>query len=100
MTEEIINLANSIPWGILGIGLAVITLDTKVCITTRGYYNDYRVYHVETSIYNIKEDEDKSLVWVGSFDIVDPSSISATVNDYVERIVRQLEKEGLVDGVY
>lgn len=62
-----------------------------------GYYNDYRVYHVETSIYNIKEDKDKSLIWVGAFDIVDPSSISATVNEYVERIVRQLEKEGLID---
>ena len=64
-----------------------------------GYYKDYRVYHVETSIYNIKEDKDKTLVWVGAFDIVDPSSISATVDDYVERIVRQLEKEGLVDRV-
>jgi hypothetical protein len=63
------------------------------------YYKDYRVYHVETSIYNIKEDKDKTLVWVGAFDIVDPSSISATVDDYVERIVRQLEKEGLVDRV-
>ena len=64
-----------------------------------GYYNDYKVYHVETSIYNIKADKDKSLIWVGAFDIVDPSSISATVNDYVDRIVRQLEKEGLVDRV-
>ena len=64
-----------------------------------GYYKDYRVYHVETSIYNIKEDKDKSLIWVGAFDIVDPSSISSTVNDYVERIVRQLEKEGLIDRV-
>lgn len=64
-----------------------------------GYYNDYRVYHVETSIYNIKEDSNKSMIWVGAFDIVDPSNISATVRDYVEQIVRHLEKEGLVDKV-
>lgn len=64
-----------------------------------GYYNEYRVYHIETSIYNIKEDEDKSLVWVGSFSIVDPATISTTVNDYVQRIIRQLEKEWLIDRI-
>ena len=63
---------------------------------TPEYYNDYNVYHIETSIYNIKEDEDKSLVWVGTFDIVDPQNISSTVTDYVERIIAQLEREGVL----
>jgi len=63
---------------------------------TPEYYNDYKVYHVETSIYNIKEDTDKSLVWVGTFDIVDPHDITSTVDDYVERIVIQLEREKLI----
>lgn len=64
-----------------------------------GYYDDYKVYHVETSIYNLQEDEEKSLVWVGSFNIVDPESITVTVNDYVEQIVKQLEKDGIVDRI-
>ncbi len=63
---------------------------------TPGYYQDYRVFHVETSIYNFKEDEDRSLVWVGTFDIIDPSGITSTVNDYVNRIIHQLEEEGLI----
>ncbi len=61
-----------------------------------GYYDDYKVYHVETSIYNFNQDEEKSLVWVGSFNIVDPKSITDSVNDYVEQIVKQLEKDGVI----
>ena len=67
---------------------------------TPGYYDDYRVYHVETSIYNINEDNNKSLVWVGSFDIVNPQTITSTVKDYVNRTVKQLEREKLIDGLY
>jgi len=64
---------------------------------TPGYYDDYKVYHIETSVYNINQEEDRSLVWVGSFDIVNPQTISATVKDYVSRIILQLEKEGVIN---
>jgi len=64
---------------------------------TPGYYENYKVYHVETSIYNITTDENKSLVWVGSFKIVNPQRISSTVNDYVEKIIEQLEKERIIN---
>lgn len=63
---------------------------------TPGYYNNYKVYTVESTIYNINEDEDKSLVWVGAFKIVNPQKISTTVKDYVAKIIEQLEKEGLI----
>ncbi len=61
-----------------------------------GYYNDFKTYHVETSIFNVKEADQRSLVWVGSLDIVDPKDITQTVNEYVHKIVRQLEKETLI----
>ena len=64
---------------------------------TPDYYEDYKVFHIETSIYNISGDEDKSLVWVGTFDIVDPVNITSTVNDYVARIIDQLEREDLIE---
>ena len=63
---------------------------------TPNYYNDYKIYHLETSIYNINQDENKSLVWVGSFDIVSPNTIASTVKDYVARIVKQMEKENVI----
>ncbi len=60
------------------------------------YYNEFSVYRVETSIYNINEQSDKSLIWVGSLNIVDPQSIKSTVNEYVATIMKQLEKERVI----
>jgi len=63
------------------------------------YYNTYNVYNVETVIYNINEDDTKSLVWVGAMNLVDPQTISSSVNDYVESIIKQLEKENLIKAL-
>ncbi|SFC45228.1 hypothetical protein SAMN04487891_11199 [Flagellimonas taeanensis] len=64
---------------------------------TPGYYSNYKVYHVETAVYNLTAEENRSLVWVGSFDIFDPQNITSTVDDYVARITEQMEHEGLID---
>lgn len=61
-----------------------------------GYYKDYKVYHIEASLYNLKLNNDKSLVWVASYNIVDPNSINTTVNDYVETIIESLENESII----
>lgn len=60
------------------------------------YYNSYKVYNVETVIYNINEDDTKSLVWVGALKLVDPQTITSTINDYVDKIIKQLEREKLI----
>ncbi|WP_299525890.1 hypothetical protein [uncultured Lutibacter sp.] len=62
-----------------------------------GYYESYTVYNVETSIYNLNEDESKSLVWMGSLNLVDPQTIAPTVKKYVAKIIRQLEIEKLIE---
>ena len=51
---------------------------------------------IETSIYNLKEDAARSLVWVGNFDIVDPHGIRGTVENYISRIIKKLEREELL----
>ncbi|ARV15818.1 hypothetical protein [Polaribacter sp. SA4-12] len=61
-----------------------------------GYYNKYKIYHVETSLYKLKENNDKSLVWVISNKIIEPSSINTTVNEYVNVIIKSLKKEGII----
>lgn len=63
---------------------------------TPGYYSAYSVYHVETSLYNINEKSDKSLLWVGAIDLYNPESISRTVNEYVSVLMKQLEKENVI----
>lgn len=64
---------------------------------TPGYYTNYKVYHVETAIYNLKKGDARSLVWVGSFDIVNPQDITSTVDDYVARIIKQMDRENLIN---
>ena len=61
-----------------------------------GYYNQYNVYNIEATLYDLKIDDDKSLVWVASYNIVDPESINTTVQDYVSAIVKSLESEGFI----
>ncbi|UOB17092.1 hypothetical protein [Abyssalbus ytuae] len=61
-----------------------------------GYYENYRVYNIESALYNIEEDSEKSLVWVASYDLVDPKGIQETVEDYVDKIIKDLEKENLI----
>jgi predicted Zn-dependent peptidase len=65
----------------------------------RGYYNKYKIYNMESSLYNLKENDDKYLVWVASYNVVDPTTIDATVNDYVKAIIKSLEKESLITRI-
>ncbi|MCB0474685.1 MAG: hypothetical protein KDC69_03365 [Flavobacteriaceae bacterium] len=60
------------------------------------YYEDYKVYHLETSLFNIKPDSERSLIWIGYIDIVDPSSMEGSINDYVKEIIRSMEKEKII----
>ncbi len=61
-----------------------------------GYYEEYKVYHVESSLYSITSDAERTLVWTGSIDIIDPSKVHNTVIDFVDRIIKSLEKEQLI----
>lgn len=61
-----------------------------------GYYRNYNVYHIEASLYNLKEDNDKSLVWVASYELVDPKTINNSVTNYVTAIIKSLVQEKII----
>ena len=61
-----------------------------------GYYSKYKIYHIEASLYNIKENDDKSLVWVASYDVVDPKQINKTVTNYVKAVIKSLEENQVI----
>ncbi|WP_299111204.1 hypothetical protein [uncultured Winogradskyella sp.] len=63
---------------------------------TEGYYEKYKVYHIESSLYNLKTNEEKSLVWVASYNLVDPKKINSSVSRYVKAIIKSLEKEQII----
>lgn len=60
------------------------------------YYEEYKVYHVESSLYSITSDAERTLIWTGTIDIIDPSKVHNTVIDFVNRIIKSLEKERLI----
>lgn len=60
------------------------------------YYNSYKVFNIETSIYNLKEDSGQSLVWQASFDLVDPQNSKNAIDSYVKKLIKSLEKENII----
>ncbi len=60
------------------------------------YYEKYKIYHAETSIYCICPTKERELIWKGYIDVVDPTSIEETVNDYVNLLILVLEKQNLL----
>lgn len=60
------------------------------------YYEEYTIYHAETSMYCICPTKDRELIWKGYIDIVDPQSIEETVKDYVTLVIVVLEEQQLL----
>ena len=63
------------------------------------YYNEYTVYHAETSMYCICPSEDRELIWKGYIDIVDPRAGDDTIKNYVNLIIAVLEEEQLISPI-
>lgn len=59
-------------------------------------HENYKVYHIEISLFNIKKSTEKSLVWVASYDIVDPQKINTTIKDCIKALEDSLEEEGFI----
>ncbi|MBC8757043.1 hypothetical protein H2O64_20390 [Kordia sp. YSTF-M3] len=61
------------------------------------YYDQYTIYHSETSMYCICPTKDRELIWKGYIDIVDPTSIDESVDDYVKLAIAVLEEQQLIN---
>lgn len=59
-------------------------------------YSKYEIFYVETSIYEVKEDQEKHLIWFASHDIIDPNDMNKTTDEFIQNIIKSLEKERLV----
>jgi hypothetical protein len=54
------------------------------------------IIKIEISLFNLINNTEKSLVWVASYDIVDPQKINATIKDCVNALETSLEEEGFI----
>lgn len=60
------------------------------------YYEEYPVYHAETSLYCICAAKDRELIWKGYIDVIDPTSVKETVNDYIKLMLFVMEEQQLL----
>ncbi|SFI98447.1 hypothetical protein [Olleya namhaensis] len=59
-------------------------------------YNEYQVYNAETAVYCLCPTKDRTLIWKGYIDIVDPKNINKTVNDYSKLLILVLEEDKII----
>ena len=62
-------------------------------------YENYKVYHIEISLFNLTSEHEKSLIWVASYDIVDPQKIKKTIKECVKALENSLEEEGFIPTI-
>ena len=60
------------------------------------YYDEYKVYHAETSLYCICVGKERELIWRGMIDITDPSNIKSVIDDYITLVVLAMEEQDLI----
>ena len=60
------------------------------------YYDQYMVYHAETSLYCICVDKERELIWRGAIDITDPMDVNKTIDDYIRLLVVAMGEEEII----
>lgn len=60
------------------------------------YYDEFPVYHAETSLYCICVGKERDLIWRSAIDITDPTNIRKTVDDYIELVVTVMREQDLI----
>ena len=60
------------------------------------YYDQYMLYHVETSLYCICVGKERELIWRGAIDITDPMDVKKTIDDYIKLLVLAMGEEDII----
>ncbi len=60
------------------------------------YYDEFMVYHAETSLYCLCVGKERQLIWRGTIDITDPQDINKTIDDYIKLIVLALKEQDII----
>ncbi|WP_189361479.1 hypothetical protein [Algibacter mikhailovii] len=63
---------------------------------TQDDYNKYKVYNIETSVYDLKKDSENTLAWRATFDLVDPENNSKAISTYIAKLLKALEKNNII----
>ena len=61
-----------------------------------GYYTETTNYFLESNFYDLDKPEGEHLVWSAQTKTIDPASVQSAVFSYVDRVVKQLRKDGVI----
>lgn len=60
------------------------------------YYENFKIYFAETTLYCICEGKERAMIWRGIIEIMDPSNVNKAIKDYVKLVVTALEEQDLI----
>ena len=60
------------------------------------YYNEFTIYHVETSLYCICVDKERELIWRGAINVANQKNVDRVIGNYVKMVVRAMEDKDLI----
>jgi len=60
------------------------------------YYNDFKYYNLESSLYTVNCKSDKTLVWAGVIKIIDPLKLNETITHHSKSIIKELELHHII----
>lgn len=60
------------------------------------YYENFKIYFAETTLYCICEGKERAMIWRGIIEIMDPSNVNKAINDYIKLVVTALEEQDLI----
>tara|TARA_R110000868_G_scaffold33990_2_gene123047 strand:+ start:1554 stop:2186 length:633 start_codon:yes stop_codon:yes gene_type:complete len=59
-------------------------------------YDIFKVFQTETTIYCICEGKERSLVWRGSIELMEPSDINKSISEYVKLLADTMEEQDII----
>lgn len=60
------------------------------------YYEKFKIYFAETTLYCICEGKERAMIWRGIIEISDPNNVNKAINDYIKLVVTALEEQDLI----
>lgn len=65
-------------------------------IIFENYYNDFKYYNLESSIFTVNCKLDKTLVWAGVIKLIEPFKLYETLNQHSKSILKELEHQQII----
>ncbi|WP_435624600.1 hypothetical protein [Flagellimonas sp.] len=60
------------------------------------YYETFKIYTAETSLYCICVEKDRALIWRGNINVAEPVKLEKTIDSYIKVIENAMQKEAIL----